>query len=353
MNNQPLISVIIPVYNVEQYLSQCLESVINQTYSKLEIICVDDASTDASLEILNQFAEDDHRVQVIEKKNEGVSQARNVGLQAATGQYIMFVDADDWIEQDTCKKALEAMNGNKADIVMWSYVSEYGKSNSPKTIFPDNCVFERQEMLARLHRRFIGIVGEELTHPELADSICPVWGKLYKRSLIVQSGAAFIDLVEIGTYEDGMFNLETFFYASKVVYLNQCLYHYRRNNTTSATSVYRETLFEMWQNLYLKMEQYIREKNLPEIYHEALQNRIALGVLGLTFNVSSAQKNFAEKRRELKGILKSEKYHTALVSLDITGMPNKWKLFYGCAQYGNACALLLAGGIYQFITILH
>lgn len=351
MNNQPLISVIIPVYNVEQYLSQCLESVINQTYSKLEIICVDDASTDESLEILNQFAEDDHRVQVIEKKNEGVSQARNVGLQAATGQYIMFVDADDWIEQDTCKKALEAMNGNKADIVMWSYVSEYGKSNSPKTIFPDNCVFERQEMLDRLHRRFIGIVGEELTHPELADSICPVWGKLYKRSLIVESGVTFVDLAEIGTYEDGMFNLETFFYANKMVYLNQCLYHYRKNNTISVTSVYREELFGLWQNLYQRMEQYIQERNLPAIYNEALYNRIALGVLGLTLNVSSAQKSFLEKRKELRKILKIEKYHTALTSLDISRMPKKWKMFYSCAQCGNASALLFAGEMYRIRII--
>ena len=131
------------------------------------------------------------------------------------------------------------MIDNNADIVMWSYVSEYGESNSSKTIFPDNCVFERQEILDRLHRRLIGIVGEELEHPELADAICPVWGKLYKRSLIVQSGATFIDLAEIGTYEDGMFNLETFLYANKMVYLNQFQYHYRRSNTTSVTSVYR------------------------------------------------------------------------------------------------------------------
>ena len=351
MNNQPLISVIIPVYNVEQYLPQCLSSVTNQTYPNLEIICVNDASTDGSLEILNQYEENDRRVRVIEKQNEGVSRARNVGLQSANGEYVMFVDADDWIETDTCEKALAAMNNNEADVVMWSYVSEYGVTNSRKTIFPDYCVFERQEILNRLHRRFIGIVGEELEHPELADAICPVWGKLYKRGLIVHSGAAFIDLAEIGTYEDGMFNLEIFFYANKVVYLNQCLYHYRRSNTTSVTSAYREKLFGLWQNLYKRMEQYIQEKNLPAIYNEALKNRIALGVLGLTLNVSSAQKSFLEKRRELREILKSEKYHTALKLLDISGMPKKWKLFYGCAQYGNASALLFAGGVYRILLV--
>lgn len=351
MNNQPLISVIIPVYNVEQYLSQCLDSVTNQTYPNLEIICVNDASTDGSLEILNRFAENDQRVRVIEKQNEGVSRARNVGLETANGEYVLFVDADDWIDTDTCEKALSAMFDNESDVVMWAYVSEYVASNSPKIIFPDNCVFERQEILNRLHRRFIGIVGEELEHPELADAICPVWGKLYKKSLIEQSGAAFIDLEEIGTYEDGMFNLETFFYANKVVYLNQCLYHYRRSNTISITSAYREELFVLWQNLYRRMGRYIQEKNLPEIYNEALQNRIALGVLGLTLNVSSAQKSFLEKRRELRDILKNEKYRIALTSLDISRMPKKWKLFYGCAQYGDASLLLFAGRGYYVLTL--
>lgn len=353
MNNQPLISVIIPVYNVEQYLSQCLDSVSNQTYPNLEIICVNDASTDGSLEILNQFAEKDQRVRIIGKQNEGVSRARNAGLRSSNGEYVMFVDADDWIETDTCERAFAAMHDNEADVVMWSYVSEYGVTNSPKTIFPNDCVFEREEILSRLHRRFIGIVGEELEHPELADAICPVWGKLYKRSLLVQSGATFIDLAEIGTYEDGMFNLETFFFANKVAYINQCLYHYRRSNTTSVTSTYREELFRLWQNLYQRMELYIKEKKLPPIYNEALQNRIALGVLGLSLNVSNAQKSFFEKRKELRNILKREKYHTALTALDTSRMPNKWKLFYGCSQHCNASALLFAAEIYRAITTRH
>ena len=118
MKDQQLISIIIPVYNAEKYLPQCLDSIIHQTYSYLEIICINDASTDGSLRVLNQFAENDPRVHVVDKPNEGVSRARNIGLQIATGQYIMFVDADDWIDADTCEKALAAMDNNQADIVM-------------------------------------------------------------------------------------------------------------------------------------------------------------------------------------------------------------------------------------------
>lgn len=350
MENKPLISIIVPVYNAAQYLEQCMDSILKQTYSNLEMICINDGSCDNSITILNQYKNIDSRIVIIDKQNEGVSAARNIGLKEAKGDYLLFVDADDWIEPDTCEKAITSMNKYEADVVMWSYISEYGVSNSAKNIFSEDCVFERREVLNRLHRRFIGIVGEELEHPELADAICPVWGKMYKRSLIEQSGAAFINLAEIGTYEDGMFNLETFFYANRVVYLNQCLYHYRKSNTSSVTSAYRKDLFSLWQNLYRKMEQYIQKGEFPEIYYEALQNRIALGVLGMTLNLSSSQKSFVEKRKELRIILKNEKYQRALRALDISQMPEKWKLFYGCAQYGNASALLFAGGVYRILT---
>ena len=96
----PKISVIIPVYNTEKYLEQCLESVINQTYKDLEIICVNDASTDNSFDVINEYSKKDSRIKYINfETNKGVSAARNVGLEAATGDYICFIDSDDWIEQ--------------------------------------------------------------------------------------------------------------------------------------------------------------------------------------------------------------------------------------------------------------
>ena len=184
MNEQPLVSVIIPVYNVERYLAQCLDSVINQTYPNLEIICVNDGSGDGSPDILRRYADEDARIQVIDKANGGVSRARNDALDCARGEYIMFVDSDDWVEPDACENAVNAMREYDADIVMWSYVSETENRSSRKVIFPETTVFEKEEVRAKLHRRFVGAMGEELSHPELVDSLCPVWGKLYRRSLI-------------------------------------------------------------------------------------------------------------------------------------------------------------------------
>ena len=124
MKEQPLVSVIIPVYNVERYLAQCLDSVSHQTYQNLEIICVNDGSRDGSPDILRRYADEDARIQVIDKANGGVSRARNDALDCARGEYIMFVDSDDWVEPDACENAVNAMREYDADIVMWSYVSE-------------------------------------------------------------------------------------------------------------------------------------------------------------------------------------------------------------------------------------
>ena len=295
MKEQPLVSVIIPVYNVERYLAQCLDSVSRQIYQNLEIICVNDGSRDGSPDILRRYADEDARIQVIDKANGGVSQARNDALDCARGEYIMFVDSDDWVEPDACENAVNAMREYDADIVMWSYVSETENRSSRKVIFPETTVFEKEEVRAKLHRRFVGAMGEELSHPELVDSLCPVWGKLYRRSLIQKSGARFVDLAEIGSYEDGLFNLEVFGKADRVVYLAAYLYHYRRDGSSSVTSGYNPRLYDQWQTLYDRMEAIIRSNQLGSEYEAALNNRIALGILGLGLNITVSTQSMGKK----------------------------------------------------------
>lgn len=347
MKEQPLISVIIPVYNVERYLAQCLDSVINQTYSNLEIICVNDGSEDSSLTILQQYASNDARVRILEKKNAGVSGARNDGLACAQGSHIMFVDADDWIEPETCEKAIHGMVAYDADIVMWSYVSETENRSSQKVIFPQTTVFEEEEVKTKLHRRFIGAIGEELAHPELVDSLCPAWGKLYKRSLIEKSGAKFIDLAEIGSYEDGFFNLEVFGEAHKAVYLAEYLYHYRRNTSASVTSGYNPNLFNQWQRLYDRMESYIQAKQLGEIYHTALENRIALGILGLGLNITASPQSIPGKVKDIHVIISQERYRKAYKTLSLHNFPIHWKLFYWFAR------MRFSLGVFVLLSVIH
>lgn len=326
------ISVIIPVYNAESWIEKCINSIQNSTYDNLEIICINDGSTDNSLEVLQRIANRDDRVIVETKENEGVSRARNYGMARSTGEYLMFVDADDWIEPDTCEKAVAAMFRYNADIVMWSYISETESRSSAKVMFPRETFFDKQLLRTKLHRRFIGVMGEELAHPELADSLCPVWGKLYRRSVIEKGCIRFVDLEEIGTYEDGLFNLEVFGNAVSAVYLAEYLYHYRRGTTESVTSGYRDGLYAQWQNLFRKMDSYISGNHLPQEYKDALNNRIALSILGLGLNTVSAEKTVTWKITEIRRIISQPQYRAAYQSLDYSYFPMHWKLFYGFAR---------------------
>lgn len=122
MKNERLISVIVPVYKVENYLNQCLESIVKQTYSNLEILLVDDGSPDRCPEICDEWARREKRVRAIHKRNGGLSDARNAGLALAQGELVMFVDSDDWIAPEMAEKMLEAMEREEADMVICQYI---------------------------------------------------------------------------------------------------------------------------------------------------------------------------------------------------------------------------------------
>ena len=124
MMDRALISIIVPIYNSEKYLKQCLDSLLQQSYTNIEIICIDDGSKDCSSEIVEEYMRYDNRVKLIKQENAGVSRTRNNGINYAQGEYIMFVDSDDWIDLNTCETALNSIIINDADTVMWSYVSE-------------------------------------------------------------------------------------------------------------------------------------------------------------------------------------------------------------------------------------
>lgn len=332
-----LISIIVPVYNVEAYLPQCLDSLINQTYQNIEILCVNDGSPDRSGEILREYAARDSRVRVIEQENRGASVARNQGLTVAQGDYIMFVDGDDWIELDTCQRAVEAAKKHNSDVVFWSYVREYEHESKEKLMpLDDETVLRGNEARNMLHRRQLGLVGEELSHPEYADSMVTVWGKLYSRKLLQQSDAKFVDIRKIGTSEDAMFNLEALRGIDTAVYIKQCLYHYRKNNLDSVTTRYKAELSHQWNCLFDMMQEYIKKNQLPASYAQALQNRISLSVLGLGLNIMSAPASGREKISMIKNVISAPRYREAVRTLELCYFPAHWKVFYLCAKWKNA-----------------
>ena len=337
--SQPTISIIVPVYNVEKYLPQCLDSLVNQTYKNLEIICVNDGSTDGSLEILKKYAEKDSRVKVVSKENEGASVARNAALDMATGTYLMFVDSDDWIELNTCECAIQAMTDYNVDLVMWDYIREFSSGSKPKNIFDCDIVFDEEAVESKLHRRMVGIVGEELRHPENADALCTIWGKLYKAEYILKNKIKFYDIKEIGTYEDGLFNLNVLQHVSKAAYINKLLYHYRKTNIGSVATGYKPRLCEQRRVLFCKLDKYIKKNHCPDIYNEALHNRIALSVLELGLNITKGRFPSKEKIQMIHDIIAEPQYRSVSKKLELKYFPLHWKIFFGCAKHEFAIAV--------------
>ena len=266
MLQEPQVSIIVPVYNVERYLEQCLESIVNQTYGNIEIICVNDGTKDNSGVILSRYAENDSRVMVINQENQGLSGARNTGMRYVHGKYVMFVDSDDWIDLDTCEQAVSMAEKYNADLVLWSYVREFENASKEKYMFWDNeTVFEEEQVKSQLHRRLCGLFGEELRHPEYANAIETAWGKLYLAEPLLENGVQFVDTKEIGT-EDALFNLYALGHVNKAVYLKKCFNHYRKTNQGSLTKTYNEYLFSRWQRLFDYMEKYISDNHLDANY---------------------------------------------------------------------------------------
>lgn len=332
------ISIIIPVYNMEAFLAECLDSVLAQTYPHLQVLCVNDGSKDRSQEILEAYARRDPRIVPIVKENGGLSSARNRGLEEAAGEYVMFLDSDDWLDHDICRLAVEEMENSRVDLVMWSYVREYQNHNRPTDVLGRERLYFDSEGVRGLHRRLFGLVGEELADPSKSDIIVTAWGKLYRRELI--QGIEFIDTKKIGT-EDCLYNIAAFANVRSAVYLPVYGCHYRKYNAASLTTVYNTRLFHGWQNMYELMEEMIEHQGLPEEYRTALRNRRALSVIGLGVNVMAARWKPAEKRRELRKIIHIPACEAALRVLDTRQMPLHWKVFFLFARMGSAWGLYL------------
>lgn len=341
--NSGKISVIVPIYNAALYLRTCLDSVVNQTYQNLEIICVDDGSTDESGNILAEFANKDERILPIHTENSGVSSARNTALSAASGDFIMFVDGDDWIDLDTCEIALNAIVANEADLVTWAYVREYPTSSQPRLVFQGNRLFD-ENGCAALWRRMVGLVEDELKTPESADSLSCVWGKLYRRETIIDHNVFFTDLKRIGSYEDGLFNLRCFSHVKKAYYIANPMYHYRKGS--GMTSRYREELRKQWNNLFDDIKHYIdtTDCDKPLLYF-ALDNRISLSIIGLGLNAICLPN--AKAYQEIKSILRDERYRKAIRTLPLRFFPVHWWFFFLFAK------LNFAGGTFIILKCMN
>lgn len=333
-----LISIIVPVYNTENYLEKCLYSLVNQTYKNIEIIIIDDGSPDNSMNIIQKFVLADNRVKVISQKNQGLSGARNTGMNNANGDYIMFIDSDDWIEIDTCEKAINASEKYNADVVFWPYIKEFSDLQKDNYLFDKTEIIWSEKNINQLSRRMVGLVGDELANPQSIDNLVTAWGKLYKKSVI--GDVRFTDTKIIGT-EDALFNIEVFLGINSAVYIPDLLSHYRKDNESSLTHNYKKKLVSRWKEMYSRIKFLLDRNDMSREYYDALKNRICFGLIGLGISLAEDKKmSFKEKKKEIYNILSMKHYQIALKDLDFSYLPIQWKVFFKLAKNNNALLLL-------------
>ena len=219
-NSQVIISIIVPVYQVEKYISRCLRSLVYQTLKDIEIICIC-SKEDSSYSIIQEWCKSDSRIHLIEKQNTGVSSARNLGIAKANGEYIAFVDADDWIEKYAMETLYQIAEENQAQIIaygMWPNVEPKGAKRGMFGCFPKENV------------KFVGHSMEALFYEH--GSRPYIGNKFYNREFLLQNNLFFDENLTIG--EDQLFQFDAFFRADVVCFVKEKLYHYdiSRNNST-------------------------------------------------------------------------------------------------------------------------
>lgn len=253
--NKPLISIIMPVYNAEKHLNKSVDSILKQSYSNLELILVNDGSSDDSLNIMKSYSEIDKRVKVINKQNQGVSIARNVGIEYASGDYIGFIDADDYIELDMYNTMFEYISKYEADISICNYIKEQAKESiEVKLPWKDTTILSSEDIDSKL-------IAYSIATNKFDDVNKPIMGMVWR--ILIKSKLAkklnFDPKVKIA--EDLLFCIEAFKKANKIVVVEKCLYHYIRYEDTTLEK-YRDGMISESISFHNKFMELLNYNNI-------------------------------------------------------------------------------------------
>ena len=261
MNNGELVSIIVPVYNAEQYINKCIDCILEQTYQNIELILVDDGSSDKSAQIIDEESRNDERILVIHKSNGGASDARNTGLSICRGEYVCFVDADDIIDPEYVMTMLTIAKEHDCDIVQ----CEYKRVDNRDIVFNKGeneiSVVNNIDMLNRIYSKYN------------VDTIV-LWNKMFKKSVIADN------MFPVGImFEDEVFCPRVIYNASRIAITNATLYYYFHNSSSVMNMEYSKKKLDIFTALKLRMDFYCKcglkdlyEKDLYKYMNKLLQN---------------------------------------------------------------------------------
>lgn len=342
ISNDFKVSIIVPVYNNELHIDKALESLLAQTMREIQIILVDDGSSDLSGKILDTYASNYKNISVIHQKNQGVSSARNRGIEIAIGEYIGFMDADDWIESDMYEKLYTMAKVNNCDVIISNFEEELeGKKRVKHLDLPRNCILNKFEITKLIYPCLI--------KQEDLNSVC---NKLFSNRIIKENKLIFPEGVGLG--EDAVFNIRFFTIAERCYYLDYMGYHYREVEGSATRNIIVKDYFKRALQAYNEdIEEVglwgIENINIKRLKSIKLLNNV-LAYVYLYFKPSSTL-SFRQRYSYISNMIKNKDFRDSLIlSFDEVYLSNGRyeKFILRMIQYKNVPGLYLATSYSRF-----
>ena len=330
----PKVSIIVPVYNLEQFVKQCIESLMNQSFKDIEILLIDDGSTDSSPQICDSYAVRDSRVKVIHQKNMGLSGARNSGIRESCGRWFMIVDGDDWLEPNAVEILYAYAEKYQSDIFIGSfYINTETEQKKDSFYSVKEFHYRSKDEMLELQKNCISSTA--LANKTAASNMGVTWARLYRRDFVVDNNLSFI--LGLKRTQDAIFHLYAFEIAEKVDFVDLPVHHYRiwgASASKKASKNFHDTALQIIKNI----EKFMKETGKEEVFKNAYDSKVSkllLEIVKLELAPKSNTDSFQKKLKFLRYLAESEPYCSSVKAVDYSTLTKGQKI--GCTLIKKRC----------------
>lgn len=338
--NNCFISLIVPVYNVEKYINQCVDSILGQEFTDFELILVDDGSTDKSGKICDKYAKSDKRISVIHQTNGGQTKARKAGLKRSVGKYVYFVDSDDWLAENALQVACDTAIKNDADIVTFDAYFNYSNFQTKVKQSVPSGIYDKKGLIKTVYPRMI-YSGNFYYFGIYA----AMWNKIFRRSILLPNMINIDERIRIG--EDGLTTFATFLDAEKVCIIGgNNLYHYRNNNISITRSYCRE----QFDNAILLINALYKINQQKAVFD--LSKQIDYYLMYNVFSIFHEEffykykKSFIRRYKYLRQIAGNDLVQEVCQKISVDGMQRIYKFYFRLLKRGQFNSLIVLSFLY-------
>jgi glycosyltransferase involved in cell wall biosynthesis len=341
---EPYLSIISPCYNVEEYVAQTISSVLSQSYQDWEYILVDDGATDKTPQILKEFASKDSRIRVIHKTNGGVSSARNVGIEAAKGEWIIFLDSDDWLADEALEEYVKCSKNIAADVYHINSYTNKGKVEKKRPPLQD-IVRDEESKKWFVYDTLYPYIDKFFNKVDVG-RIRGVNGKMYRRALLTNNHIRFDETLKIA--EDALFNYYAFCAASRIAMVNKYLLHYRINSV-SVMHKYNPSIVDVNNNImkifYREIKMQLSVDKIMRICYTGMAMECIFRAMKLKYLNPQNTNSFWKRKQEYNDYLKSNLIQAALSDENLNYMQIGKKQIMWCINRGMIISSMLLGKV--------